>query len=125
LSIWNRRIDPNIQYTENFDLLFFHVIVKIEKHILNLMERMLIDVGKLTKAIGVAGVAAGVVFLSKSENREKVKKEFGKLVAEKDSAYVKKLGKPGTVDDAKMVDEGALTSVQYYNKLQEEEGKEE
>ncbi len=86
---------------------------------------MLIDVGKLTKAIGVAGVAAGVVFLSKSENREKVKKEFGKLVAEKDSAYVKKLGKPGTVDDAKMVDEGALTSVQYYNKLQEEEGKEE
>lgn len=41
----------------------------------------------------------------------------------KDESYLKKLGKPGTIgniEDAKMVDEGAMTSIQYYNKLQEE-----
>ncbi|GGN51810.1 hypothetical protein [Oceanobacillus indicireducens] len=82
--------------------------------------------GKLTKSLGIAGAALGVAYLSKSENREKVKKLIG---LDKDSqSYVKKLGRPGAVgaaDDAKMVDEGALTSVQYYNKLQEEEEEEE
>lgn len=94
------------------------------------MERKLIFMGKLTKTIGIAGAAAsaaaGVVFLSKSENREKLKTQMEKLVGQDNFPYVKKLGRPGAVgavDDAKMVDEGALTSVQYYNKLQEEAGK--
>ena len=42
--------------------------------------------------------------------------------------YMNKLGRPGAVgalEDAKMVDEGALTSIQYYNKLQEEVEEEE
>lgn len=84
--------------------------------------------GKLTKTIGIAGAAAGIAFLSKSENREKLKTQIGKLVGEENLPYVKKLGRPGAVgavEDAKMVDEGALTSVQYYNKLQEESEKEE
>ena len=98
------------------------------------MERMLISMGKLTKTIGIAGAAAGaaagVAYLAKSENREKVKTQIEKLVGEENFAYVKKLGRPGAVgavDDAKMVDEGALTSVQYYNKLQDdtEEDKDE
>ena len=91
---------------------------------------------KLTKTIGIAGAAAGAavgaVFLSKSENREKVKEQLGKLVGkdegEDNQDYVEKLGRPGAygeTEDAKMVDEGALTSVQYYNKLQEEEEEKE
>jgi hypothetical protein len=83
--------------------------------------------GKIKKTLGIAGAAgavAGAAYLSKSENREKVKK----LVGLGDQSYVKKIGRPGAVgakDDAKMVDEGALTSVQYYNKLQEAQSKEE
>ena len=41
-----------------------------------------------------------------------------------DEEYLQRLGKPGVtghMEDAKMVDEGALTSIQYYNKLQEKE----
>jgi hypothetical protein len=83
--------------------------------------------GKLSKSIGIAGAvagAAGAAFLSKSKNREKVKR----LVTGGDKAYVKKLGRPGAYsepEDAKMVDEGALTSVQYYNKLQDDPEKAE
>ena len=100
------------------------------------MERMLIRLAKLTRTIGIAGAAAGaavgVAFLSKSENREKLKTQLEKLVGKEnendDDDYIEKLGSPGAVgatEDAKMVDEGALTSVQYYNKLQEEEVEEE
>lgn len=34
--------------------------------------------GKLSKVLGVAGVAAGATYLSKSENREKLKKQLNK-----------------------------------------------
>lgn len=80
--------------------------------------------GKLKKTLGIAGAAAGaavgVAYLSKSENREKVKKIVG--LGNESDPYFKKIGRPGAVgatDDAKMVDEGALTSVQYYNELQD------
>lgn len=49
--------------------------------------------------------------------------DMERSVSLKDESYLKKLGKPGTIgniEDAKMVDEGAMTSIQYYNKLQEE-----
>lgn len=75
--------------------------------------------GKLSKAIGVAGVVAGAAYLSKSENRENVKKQINKVITKVNPQYTKKLGKPRDIQDAAMVDEGALTSVQYYNELQE------
>lgn len=75
--------------------------------------------GKLTKVVGLAGAAAGAVYLSKSENREMVKSQLNKAMKSLNSTYVKDLGKPTETDDAKMVDEGAMTSVQYYNELQE------
>lgn len=75
--------------------------------------------GKLTKAIGVAGAVAGVAYLSKSENRDKVKVQMNKVISKLNSEYVKELGKPVEIADANMVDEGAMTSVQYYNELQE------
>ncbi|MHA6250835.1 hypothetical protein [Oceanobacillus sp. CAU 1775] len=88
--------------------------------------------GKLTKTIGIAGAAAGAamgaVYLSKEENRDKLRGQIEKIVGKDNSEYVKKLGRPGAVgatDDAKMVDEGAMTSVQYYNELQEKAGEEE
>lgn len=37
-----------------------------------------------------------------------------------DTAYIVNLGKPFDTDDANMVDEGAMTSIQYYNRLVEE-----
>lgn len=87
---------------------------------------------KVTKTIGIAGVAAGAaagaMYLSKSENRSKLKQQIEKIVGKENSDFVKKLGRPGAqgaTDEAKMVDEGALTSVQYYNELQEETGKDE
>ncbi len=49
--------------------------------------------------------------------------DMERSVSLKDESYLKKLGKPGNIgniEDAKMVDEGAMTSIQYYNKLQEE-----
>lgn len=75
--------------------------------------------GKLTKAVGVAGAVAGVAYLSKSENRDKVKIQMNKVISKLNSEYVKELGKPVEIADANMVDEGAMTSVQYYNELQE------
>lgn len=35
--------------------------------------------------------------------------------------YIANLGKPSDRDDANMVDEGAMTSIQYYNRLIEED----
>lgn len=80
---------------------------------------MMMRLGKLSKAIGVAGVVAGAAYLSKSENRENVKKQINKVITKVNPQYTKKLGKPTDIQDAAMVDEGALTSVQYYNELQE------
>ncbi|MBM7600595.1 hypothetical protein JOC34_003006 [Virgibacillus halotolerans] len=76
--------------------------------------------GKLTKAIGVAGAVAGAAYLSKSENRKKTKLQFNKVINKLGSQYVKDWGKPEEIDDAHMVDEGAMTSVQYYNEVQQE-----
>ncbi|QDI90759.1 hypothetical protein EPH95_05840 [Salicibibacter halophilus] len=80
--------------------------------------------GKVTKAVGVAGAVAGAAYLSKSENRQKVKRQLAKITGKENSSYLKKLGKPSDIDDANMVDEGAMTSVQYYNRLQEEKTEE-
>ncbi|MBP1971781.1 hypothetical protein J2Z83_003936 [Virgibacillus natechei] len=75
--------------------------------------------GKITKVVGVAGAVAGAAYLSKSENRQKVKGQLDKTVKKVNSSYAKNSGKPSDIDDAKMVDEGAMTSVQYYNRKQE------
>lgn len=99
------------------------------------------NVSKLSKVIGMAGAAATAAYLSKKENREKVKNEFDKakqnpqqyysdvsLKAKKqvekiqskiNPKYKKNLGKPADLEESDMVEEGALTSVQYYNELQE------
>ncbi|QQK80722.1 hypothetical protein HUG20_13000 [Salicibibacter cibi] len=76
--------------------------------------------GKVTKAVGVAGAVAGAVYLSKGENRQKVKRQLAKIQGKEDSSYLKNLGKPSDIEDANMVNEGAMTSVQYYNRLQDE-----
>lgn len=79
--------------------------------------------GKLTKLVCTAGLVTGAVYLSKEENREKVKesinKALGKSNAWTDDEYVIELGKPSEERDSDMVEEGALTSVQYYNDLRE------
>lgn len=72
------------------------------------MERVII-VDKQPKSIGIEKEAIATALLSNED-------------------YMNKLGRPGAVgalEDAKMVDEGALTSIQYYNKLQEEVEEEE
>ncbi len=96
---------------------------------------------KLSKAVGIAGAAATAVYLSKKENRNKVKQEFNKakqdpqeyysdvatkaklqfdkIAGKLNPGYKKNLGKPDDLADSDMVEEGALTSVQYYNELQE------
>lgn len=75
----------------------------------------------------IAGLAAAAfAFLRKPENREKAKTEFNNLKTKvnsyMDSSTASKstygtAGNPDPqdVDDNKMVDEGAMTSVQYYN----------
>ncbi len=76
--------------------------------------------GKLTKAIGVAGAVAGAAYLYKSENRKKTKLQLKKAINKLGPQYVKDWGKPSELSEADMVDEGAMTSVQYYNELQQE-----
>lgn len=95
----------------------------------------------LKKVVGAAGAAATAVYLSKKENRDKVKQEFDKvkqdpkqyyndvstkakqqvdkITGKLNKDYKKNLGKPDDLEDADMVEEGALTSVQYHNELQE------
>ncbi|MGK7377309.1 hypothetical protein ACSFXN_05670 [Planococcus sp. 1R117A] len=75
--------------------------------------------GKITKLVGVAGAVAGSAYLAKSENRKKVKGQLNKAVEKLNTKYVRNLGKPSDIPDAEMVDEGAMTSVQYYNRLQQ------
>lgn len=75
--------------------------------------------GKITKLVGTAGVVAGTAYLSKSETRKKVKGQLNKIREKLNTEYIRNLGKPSDKNDAEMVDEGALTSVQYYNRLQE------
>lgn len=79
--------------------------------------------GKIIKAIGAAGAVAGTVYLSKSKNRKQVKGQLNKALNKLNTSYVKNLGKPSDINDADMIDEGAMTSVRYYNELQQESGK--
>ncbi len=75
--------------------------------------------GKFTKVIGAASVVAGTAYLAKSKNRKKLKGHLNRTMKNINTQYVKELGKPTDIDDSEMVDEGALTSVQYYNDLQQ------
>jgi hypothetical protein len=80
----------------------------------------------MTKIAGLAGAAAAA-YLSKSENREKLKGQLGGMVQRLKSSQSngqsveKKWGKPSNDADSKMVNEGAMTSVQYYNERQDKE----
>jgi hypothetical protein len=80
--------------------------------------------GKKTKFICTAGLITGALYLSKEDNRKKVKEGVNKLLGKPnswtDDEYVIHLGKPDQERDSDMVEEGALTSVQYYNELREE-----
>ena len=79
---------------------------------------------KLKIAIGAAGIAASVAYLSDKENRSKLKKQIDQIVSKFNAkSNRRERGKPVDIADAKMVDEGAMTSVQYYNKWQEEKTK--
>lgn len=76
--------------------------------------------GNILKTVGAAGAIAGTVYLSKGENRKKVKGQLNKAMKKLNTRYVKNLGKPSDIEDSDMIDEGAMTSVQYYNQLQQE-----
>lgn len=73
---------------------------------------------KKTKVLGLAGLAAGTVYLAKSKKRKR-EKDLDADMKDLTTQYVKNLGKPSDIDDSDMVEEGALTSVQYYNRLQQ------
>ena len=80
--------------------------------------------GMFKRVVGVAGVAAGVAYLSKKENRDKLKNQIDHTISKINNlSNGKQQSKPVDIADAKMVDEGAMTSVQYYNEIQEEESK--
>ncbi len=83
--------------------------------------------GKVTKLIGAAGILAGAAYLSKEENQKTVKRGVDKVIKKAstwtDDPYMIQLGKPDEEHDANMVDEGAMTSVLYYNELREEASK--
>lgn len=84
--------------------------------------------GKKTKLVSAVGIAAGAAYLSKGKNRQKVKdgidKSVGKTKSWTKDTYIINLGKPEEPRDSNMVDEGAMTSVQYYNDLREEKSTE-
>ena len=80
--------------------------------------------GKLKIAIGAAGIAASIAYLSDKDNRSKLKKQLDQIVSKFNTkSNRRERGKPIDIADAKMVDEGAMTSVQYYNEWQEEKTK--
>lgn len=71
---------------------------------------------KRTKFIIGAGLAAGVLYASKTEAGEIIRDAVNKWT---DDDYIINLGKPDERRDANMVDEGAMTSVLYYNELRD------
>ncbi|MBU9711467.1 hypothetical protein [Evansella tamaricis] len=81
-----------------------------------------------SSAIATA-VAAGTLYFSKEENREKTMLNWNRLRAkwlnlrkeDMETQYKKKLGHsdPYDIEDNTMVDEGAQYSVSYYNKKQQ------
>lgn len=79
---------------------------------------------------GVAASVAGVAtyYLKDRSNRIKMKETFNDLTTKiKDrtnefrnsNVPLDKAGEPQDLEDSKMVDEGAQTSVDYYNKTQQ------
>ncbi|RIW37245.1 hypothetical protein D3H55_04170 [Bacillus salacetis] len=76
----------------------------------------------IRKTLLMSAAAAGGAYLSKKENRAKVKGMIGNLRDQwkngsKDSGSFEKAGNPHPhdVEDNTMVSEGAQTSVHYYN----------
>lgn len=79
---------------------------------------------KRTKLIIGAGLAAGVLYASKTENRQFVIGQVADTINKwTDDDYIINLGKPENVRDANMVDEGAMTSVQIYYDLRDKANK--
>lgn len=75
---------------------------------------------KRTKFLIGAGVAAGVLYAAQPENREKVLEQIEKTVNKwTDDDYIINLGKPDEMRDANMVNEGAMTSIDYYYDLRD------
>ncbi|CEA01965.1 hypothetical protein BN1048_01552 [Jeotgalicoccus saudimassiliensis] len=77
---------------------------------------------KRTKFIIGAGLAAGALYASKTEAGQLIKGAVNKWT---DDDYIINLGKPDEARDANMVDEGAMTSVLYYNELRDKASEQE
>lgn len=77
---------------------------------------------KRTKFIIGAGLAAGALYASKTETGQLIKGAVNKWT---DDDYIINLGKPNEARDANMVDEGAMTSVLYYNELRDKASEQE
>ena len=77
---------------------------------------------KRTKFIIGAGLAAGALYASKTETGQLIKGAMNKWT---DDDYIINLGKPNEARDANMVDEGAMTSVFYYNELRDKASEQE
>ena len=77
---------------------------------------------KRTKFIIGAGLAAGVLYASKTEAGHLIKGAVNKWT---DDDYIINLGKPNEVRDSNMVDEGAMTSVLYYYELRDKASEQE
>lgn len=82
---------------------------------------------KRTKFVLGVGLAVGAMYATKMENRQMVLGQLGKVVDTvipwTDDDYIINLGKPDETRDANMVDEGALTSIQYYYDLRDKASK--
>lgn len=75
---------------------------------------------KRTKLLIGAGLAAGVLYATKSQNRKMILGQLENAVNKwTDDDYIINLGKPDELRDANMVDEGAMTSVLYYYELRD------
>lgn len=78
--------------------------------------------GKLKKVVGAAAIVAGVAFLSKGGSNRKTKEQT-KTKKQYKPSYVERVLNPSDIDDAKMVNEGAVSSIQYYNDYKEKHSK--
>lgn len=78
---------------------------------------------KVTKLIETAGLVTDAGDLSKEAYRETVIEDINEVLKDPkpwtDDKYVINLGKPTEAYDSNMVDEGAMTSVLYYNDLRD------
>lgn len=80
---------------------------------------------KRTKLLIGAGLAAGVLYATKSQNRQMILGQLENAVNKwTDDDYIINLGKPDELRDANMVDEGAMTSVLYYYELSDKASEE-